>query len=198
MQLDAPGRGFSFRRDEPLDMRMDTIERARPRPRCSHPSTSRTLADVIYEFGEERHARRIARAIVDGGKTRRSRRRGSWPTSCGGRFRARGTRASIRRRGRSRRFASGSTASSRGWTAFSREPPRRLAPGGRLVVMTFHSLEDRVVKHTLRALQAAGTVCDPDEAADGADGSRDRAEPARAQREAAGGRAAGLIEDRRT
>jgi 16S rRNA (cytosine1402-N4)-methyltransferase len=64
MQLDAPDRGFSFRRDEPLDMRMDT---------SSGPTAAealktigeRELADVIYEFGEERHSRRIARAIVE-------------------------------------------------------------------------------------------------------------------------------------
>ena len=108
MQLDAPGRGFSFRRDEPLDMRMDTIAAARRRPRRWRAADEQTLADVIYEFGEERHARRVARAIVaarDAGADRR--RRGSSPTSCGGRFRARGTRGSIRRRGRSRRSASG-------------------------------------------------------------------------------------------
>ena len=81
MQLDAPGRGFSFRRDEPLDMRMDTIERARRRPRRLRGADERTLADVIYEFGEERHARRVARAIVAAREPRRrSRRPGGWPT----------------------------------------------------------------------------------------------------------------------
>ena len=63
MQLDAPGRGFSFRRDEPLDMRMDTT--AGPTAADAiRDADERTLADVIYEFGEERQSRRIARAIV--------------------------------------------------------------------------------------------------------------------------------------
>src|SRR6266545_4891243 len=61
--LDARGRGFSFRRDEPLDMRMDTT--AGPTAaEAIRDADERTLADVIYEFGEERHARRIARSIV--------------------------------------------------------------------------------------------------------------------------------------
>ena len=64
LQLDSPGRGFSFRRDGPLDMRMDTIERRRPPPRRLRDADERTLADVIYRFGEERYSRRIARAIV--------------------------------------------------------------------------------------------------------------------------------------
>ena len=67
-----------------------------------------TLADVIYEFGEERHARRVARAIVAGAVAGADHRRpGGSPTSFAGRFRARGTRGSIRRRARSRRSASG-------------------------------------------------------------------------------------------
>ena len=63
MQLDEPGRGFSFRQDDPLDMRMDTT--AGPTAADAiRDVDERTLADVIYEFGEERHSRRIARAIV--------------------------------------------------------------------------------------------------------------------------------------
>ncbi len=64
MQLDAPDRGFSFRRDEPLDMRMDTSSGATAADMLA-AADERTLADVIYEFGEERHARRVARAIVE-------------------------------------------------------------------------------------------------------------------------------------
>ena len=63
MQLDAPGRGFSFRQNDPLDMRMDTT--AGPTAaEALRGVDERTLADLIYEFGEERHSRRIARAIV--------------------------------------------------------------------------------------------------------------------------------------
>src|SRR5687767_7340500 len=69
MKRNAPGCGFSFRRDEALDMRMDTT--AGPTAaEAIRDADERTLADVIYEFGEDRHARRIARAIVhQGGKT---------------------------------------------------------------------------------------------------------------------------------
>src|SRR5688572_7584402 len=70
MQLDSPDRGFSFRRDEPLDMRMDRSSGATAADMIAAVN-ERTLADVIYEFGEERHARRVARAIVEAGRTRR-------------------------------------------------------------------------------------------------------------------------------
>ena len=63
MQLDEPGRGFSFRQDDPLDMRMDTT--AGPTAaEALREVDERALADLIYEFGEERHSRRIARAIA--------------------------------------------------------------------------------------------------------------------------------------
>jgi 16S rRNA (cytosine1402-N4)-methyltransferase len=62
MQFDAPGRGFSFRRDEPLDMRMDTTTGPTAADMIRE-ADERMLADVIYEFGEERQSRRIARAI---------------------------------------------------------------------------------------------------------------------------------------
>ena len=106
MQLDAPDRGFSFRRDEPLDMRMDRSSGVTAADMLA-AADERTLADVIYEFGEERHARRVARAIVEAAGHGASRRRAVWRTSSGERSRARATRGSIRRRGPSRRSASG-------------------------------------------------------------------------------------------
>jgi 16S rRNA (cytosine1402-N4)-methyltransferase len=157
LQLDAPGRGFSFRRDEPLDMRMDTSSGATAAEMLASVN-EKTLADVIYELGEERHARRVARAIVDVEKTRLIETTGQLADI---------VRRAIPRKGYTRidpatrtfrRFASGSIASSRDWTAFLTRAAARLAPGGRLVILTFHSLEDRVVKHTFRALQAAGTI----------------------------------------
>ena len=76
-----PGRGFSFRRDEPLDMRMDTSTGANAAEMLAAVD-EKTLADVIYEFGEERHARRVARSIVEARKTGGgSRRRDNWRTS---------------------------------------------------------------------------------------------------------------------
>jgi 16S rRNA (cytosine1402-N4)-methyltransferase len=156
MQLDAPGRGFSFRRDEPLDMRMDTSVGATAAEAIAG-ADEKTLADVIYELGEDRHARRIARAIV----AARSRA----PITTTGQF-ADIVRRAVPRRGYTRIDPATRTFQAvRIWV--NREldglgdclgaAASRLAPGGRLVVITFHSLEDRIVKHMLRSLQAAGT-----------------------------------------
>jgi 16S rRNA (cytosine1402-N4)-methyltransferase len=155
MQLDDPGRGFSFRRDEPLDMRMDTT--AGPTAaEAIRGADERTLADVIYEFGEERHARRVARAIVEQGARA--------PIATTGQL-ADIVRRAIPRKGFTRIDPATRTFQAlRIWVnreldgldAFLGRAVRRLAPGGRIVVITFHSLEDRIVKHTFRALQAAG------------------------------------------
>ena len=157
MQLDAPGRGFSFRRDEPLDMRMDTTAGPTAAEAIA-AADERTLADVIYEFGEDRHARRIARAIVE--------RRARQSIETTGQL-ADIVRRAIPRKGYSRIDPATRTFQAvriwvnrelEGLDTFLGDAVGRLAPGGRLVVMAFHSLEDRVVKHTLRALQAAGDV----------------------------------------
>ena len=151
MQLDAPGRGFSFRRDEPLDMRMDT---------SSGPTAAealagvdeQTLANVIYEFGEERHARRVARAIVAA--------RGAAPIATTGRL-AEIVRRAVPRKGYTRIDPATRTFQAiriwvnrelEGLDGFLGRAADRLQPGGRLVVITCHSLEDRIVKHTFRAL----------------------------------------------
>ena len=154
MQLDEPGRGFSFRRDEPLDMRMDPT--AGPTAaEAIRGADERTLADVIYQFGEERYSRRIARAIA----------------AAGGTIETTGRLADIVRRAVPRKGYSRIDPATRtfqafriwinreleGLDAFLAAAAGRLAPRGRLVVITFHSLEDRIVKHTLRSLQAAGS-----------------------------------------
>ncbi len=157
MQLDSPGRGFSFRRDEPLDMRMDPTT-GPTAAEAIGDADERTLANVIYQFGEERHSRRIARAIA--GAQRRS------PVSTTGQL-AEIVRRAVPRKGYSRIDPATRTFQAiRIWVnreldgldAFLAHAVRRLRPGGRVVVISFHSLEDRVVKHTLRALQAAGDV----------------------------------------
>ncbi len=157
MQLDAPGRGFSFRRDEPLDMRMDTT--AGPTAaEAIRDADERTLADVIYEFGEERHARRIARSLMEHKKRA--------PIDTTGQF-ADIVRRAIPRKGYMRIDPATRTFQAiriwvnrelEGLDAFLLHAARRLSPGGRLAVITFHSLEDRIVKHTLRSLQAAGEI----------------------------------------
>jgi 16S rRNA (cytosine1402-N4)-methyltransferase len=157
MQLDEPGRGFSFRRDDPLDMRMDRTS-GPTAAEAIREADEKTLADVIYEFGEERHSRRVARALVE------ARTRGAVETT--------GQLADIVRRAVPRKGYTRIDPATRtfqalriwvnreleGLDAFLRAAASRLRPGGRMAVITFHSLEDRIVKHTLRALQAEGAV----------------------------------------
>jgi 16S rRNA (cytosine1402-N4)-methyltransferase len=153
MQLDAPGRGFSFRQDDPLDMRMDTT--AGPTAaEALRDVDERTLADVIYEFGEERHSRRIARVIVAA--------RERVPIETTGQL-AELVRRAIPRKGYTRIDPATRTFQAiriwvnrelEGLDSFLGAATRRLADGGRMAVITFHSLEDRIVKHTLRTLAA--------------------------------------------
>ena len=151
MQLDRPDRGFSFMADGPLDMRMDRAANVSAADWIASAS-ERELADTIFQLGEERHSRRVARAIVD---TRRRTpivrtlqladlvRRALPAAARGGRIHpATRTFQAIRMKvndelGEVERGLAAAHAC--------------LRPGGRLVVLTFHSLEDRLVKHTLRA-----------------------------------------------
>ncbi len=153
-QLEAEGRGFSFQRDDALDMRMD----ASAGPTAAdllRDSAESDIADAIYQFGEERFSRRIARAIVQV--------RESSPVQTTGQLAAIVRRA-VPRRGYSRIDPATRTFQAlRIWVnrelenvdKFLRAVARRLKTGARLVVITFHSLEDRIVKHTLRALAQA-------------------------------------------
>ena len=157
MQLDEAGRGFSFRRDEALDMRMDPTSGPTAAD-AIRDADERTLADVIYEFGEERHARRIARAIVE------TRSRTAVDTT--GRL-ADVVRRAIPKRGYSRIDPATRTFQAiriwvnrelEGLDVFLAQAAARLRPGGRMAIIAFHSLEDRIVKHTLRSLQTAGDI----------------------------------------
>ena len=155
MQLDAEGRGFSFRRDEQLDMRMDTT--AGPTAAdVLREVDEQTLADRIYELGEERHSRRIARAIVRARDERAIETTGQLADI---------VRRAIPRKGYTRIDPATRTFQAiriwvnrelEGLDAFLTAAAHRLASGGRLAAIAFHSLEDRIVKHTFRALQADG------------------------------------------
>ncbi len=151
MQFDAPGRGFSFQRDEPLDMRMDQTTGDTAADLVAR-STERDLADAIFQFGEERFSRRIARLIVE--------TRHETPIDTTGRLAALVRRA-VPHRGYQRIDPATRTFQAlRIWVngeldgldRFVETAARRLRAAARLVVITFHSLEDRIVKHTLRAL----------------------------------------------
>jgi 16S rRNA (cytosine1402-N4)-methyltransferase len=155
LQFDAPGRGFSFQRDEPLDMRMDRSGGETAADLVARSSES-DLADAIYTYGEERFSRRIARALVEA--------RQESPVDTTGRL-ASIVRRAIPRRGWMRIDPATRTFQAlRIWVnrelerldRFIETAVRRLRVGARLVVIAFHSLEDRIVKHTLRALEHSG------------------------------------------
>ena len=157
MQLDSADRGFSFRRDEVLDMRMDT-SRGSTAADLLAGADEQTLAEVIYKLGEERHARRVSRAIVAA--------QAEAPITTTGRL-ADIVRRAIPRKGYSRIDPATRTFQAiriwvnqelEGLDVFLMRAVARLQVGGRMVVITFHSLEDRIVKHTFRALQSEGRV----------------------------------------
>ncbi len=158
LQLDRPERGFSFQQDGPLDMRMgsdgpsaaDLVNHAEPG----------ALMRILWDWGEERRARAIVRAIV-------ARRLRAPITSTG---ELSGLVADVvgRRTGRihpaTRTFQALRIAVNDELGQLERflEPAvRSLRPGGRLAVISFHSLEDRITKHTLRRLEGRCT-CPPD------------------------------------
>jgi 16S rRNA (cytosine1402-N4)-methyltransferase len=158
MQFDSAGRGFSFQRDEPLDMRMDR-SRGETAAQLIARASERELADTIYAYGEERFSRRIARAIVA------AREEAPLETTLG---LATIVRRAIPSRGYQRIDPATRTFQAiriwvngelEGLDRFLEAAARRLRVGARLVVLTFHSLEDRIVKHTFRALErGAGSV----------------------------------------
>jgi 16S rRNA (cytosine1402-N4)-methyltransferase len=151
-QLDDPKRGFSFQSDGPLDMRMDQSTGETAADLLNRlPETE--LADVIYQYGEERFSRRIARAIVTARENRPFRTtqelvaviKGAVPSSY--------------RHGRihcaTRTFQALRIAVNQEIETLEsalQSATEVLNPGGRLAVISFHSLEDRIVKHTFRAL----------------------------------------------
>ena len=155
LQLDAPGRGFSFQCDEPLDMRMDQSSGDRAADLLAR-ATERELADAIFQYGEERYSRRIARALVAA--------RQDAPVSTTGRL-ASIVRRAIPRRGFMRIDPATRTFQAlriwlnrelEGLDHFVAAIANRLRIGARLAVITFHSLEDRIIKRTFRDL--AGDV----------------------------------------
>ena len=160
-QLDEPERGFSYMHDAPLDMRMDTsasLDAAQVVNTWSYEELRR----ILYEYGEERFAPQIARAIV--------RRREEGPIAATGELveliRSAMPAAALREKQHpaKRTFQAIRIAVNGELEAL---PPmleaaaEALSPGGRLAVITFHSLEDRIVKQTMRTL-ATGCTCPPE------------------------------------
>jgi 16S rRNA (cytosine1402-N4)-methyltransferase len=151
-QLDDSGRGFSFQRDEPLDMRLDP-DRGQTAAELVNHLDEPTLAGLIHEHGEERYARRIARTIVRRrplrttgdlvAAVRAAVPRAAWPKR---------THVATRTFQALRMAVNDESGALR---QTLQEIPGLLALGGRLGVISFHSGEDRIVKHAFRALASA-------------------------------------------
>jgi 16S rRNA (cytosine1402-N4)-methyltransferase len=160
-QLDSPARGFSFRYEAPLDMRMDMKSDAETAAQLLGRLSEVEIARIIFEYGEERRARRIARRIVE------SRERGA-PVATTGDLtrlveRAVGPGKQRRIHPATRTFQALRIAVNReleNLDDFVTAAVDLLAPKGRLVVISFHSLEDRIIKRALARL-AGRCQCPP-------------------------------------
>ena len=161
MQVDTRERGFSYSYDAPLDMRMDPAQELSAREIVAEWD-ERRLARLLRDYGEERHAGAIARAIVAGARRRRSRRRSSWSTTINAASpRPPASPAGTPPSAPSRRCGSPSTTSSASSTARCRWPGAACARAACSPAISFHSLEDRRVKRFL-AERARGCICPPD------------------------------------
>ena len=153
LQFDSPERGFSFRHDAPLDMRMDAEGDEETAADLLARLREEEIARVIFEYGEERRSRRIARWVVE-------RRERGEPVTTTRELAELVARAVGHKRGEkihpaTRTFQALRIAVNReleGLDRFVEDAVDLLQPQGRLAVISFHSLEDRVVKRTLRRL----------------------------------------------
>jgi len=148
LQLDNPQRGFSFQAEGPLDMRMNT-QSGETAEQVVNQVDEVTLANLIYEFGEERRSRRIARAIVRSRPIRSTAQLADVVS------------AAARPMNQAERRIHPATRTFQALRIFvNRElddlrellkaAPQLLKPGGRVVIISFHSLEDRIVKDAFR------------------------------------------------
>ncbi len=148
LQLGDPARGFSFQAEGPLDMRMNPMSGETAEQVVNHID-ERELADVIYEFGEERRSRRIARAIVRSRPIRTTKQLVEVVSAAARSMKSKHERIhpATRTFQALRIFVNRELDDLK---ALVEAVPRVLKPGGRLVMISFHSLEDRIVKDALR------------------------------------------------
>ena len=150
LQLDSKERGFSFRFEAPLDMRMDPRS-GRSASDILNTASEKELEHILTEFGEEPKARAIARSIVMERRTRRN-----WTTNSFSSLVRRDARGRPGLDPRTRAFQAlriATNAELQGLDAGLEQLAARLRPGGRLAVIAFHSLEDRIVKNVFRSLK---------------------------------------------
>jgi len=162
LQLDYSGRGFSFSRDEPLDMRMDPEGTNPDAADLINSLSERELENLLRRYGEERHAKRIAKAIV--------KARSEAPIKTSSQLAALvravypPARGPVARHPATRTFQALRIAVNReleNLESFLKQVPDVIRQGGRVVVLTYHSLEDRIVKQTM-AFWEKGCTCPPD------------------------------------
>ncbi len=146
LQLDEARRGFSFMADGDLDMRMDTRQ-APTAAQVVNEASERELADLIYEYGEERRSRRIARAIVRGRPVTTTGQLSRIVASAAPAMKQDRIHPATRTFQALRIFVNRELDEIR---ALLETAPTLLKPSGRLVVISFHSLEDRIAKDSLR------------------------------------------------
>ena len=182
LQLDEARRGFSFMADGHLDMRMDTRSGTTAEQVVNEVS-ERELANLIYEYGDERRSRRIARAIVQRERPI-SNNRATCPHCCSSRP---GNETGQNSSGDLERFKLSlhirKLVELDEIRALLEAAPTLLKPSGRLVVISFHSLEDRIAKDSLREGARQKIWGSSDKEADNTRRRRDRTQPALTQRE---------------
>jgi len=150
MQFDQAHRGFSFQADGPLDMRMDP-RRGMTAEQVVNQADEKVLADLIYEFGEERRSRRFARAIVRARPIKTTAQLAKVLSAVAPAMKSERGRHSIHPATRIfQALRIYVNAELKEIEALLQQAPRLLKPGGRLVVISFHSLEDRLAKDALR------------------------------------------------
>jgi len=146
LQLDEAHRGFSFRTDGPLDMRMDTRS-GETAEQVVNQEDENELADLIYEFGEERRSRRIARAIVRARPITTTAELARVVSAAAPSMKGDKIHPATRTFQALRIRVNDELGEIR---TLLESAPSLLKPGGRLVMISFHSLEDRLVKDALR------------------------------------------------
>ena len=154
LQLGNPERGFSFQAEGPLDMRMNPLSGETAEQVVNHID-ERELADVIYEFGEERRSRRIARAIVRSRPIRTTKQLVEVVSAAARSMKHERIHPATRTFQALRIFVNHELDDLQ---ALLKAAPGLLKPGGRLVVISFHSLEDRIVKDALREGAKQGSM----------------------------------------
>lgn len=152
LQLDTANRGFSFQADAPLDMRMDTRS-GTTAEQVVNQLTEEDLANLIYEFGEERRSRRIARAIVRARPVTTTAQLAKVVAASAPTIKSDRIHPATRVFQALRIYVNGELEQI---ASLLEQAPKLLRPGGRMVAISFHSLEDRIVKDAFRAGRTAG------------------------------------------